>query len=107
MGSCQIRKIAGCAGMPGTFLPPPITTETACSRSRHAKRHVRHARAMMHVGIANPRWRGKRSRHSQRMPNPQFYVTGERPIEASLYVEFLLEIVEVCIRHDASWIFPK
>ena len=25
----------------------------------------------MHVGIANPRWRGKRSRHSWRMHNPQ------------------------------------
>ena len=26
-------------------------------------------------------WRGKRSRHSQRMRNPQFYVSGKRPIE--------------------------
>ena len=43
-------------------------------------RHVRHARAVMHVGIANPRWRGKRSRHSRRMRNPQFYVSGKRPM---------------------------
>ena len=35
---------------------------------------------MMHVGIANPRWRGKRSRHSGRMLNPQFYVSDKRPI---------------------------
>ena len=41
----------------------------------------RPARAVMHVGIANPRWRGKRSRHSRRMRNPQFYVPGKRPIE--------------------------
>ena len=34
----------------------------------------------MHVGIANPRWRGKRSRHFQRIRNPQFYVSGKRPI---------------------------
>ena len=34
----------------------------------------------MHVGIANPRWRGKRSRHSRRMRNPQFYVSGKRPM---------------------------
>ena len=34
----------------------------------------------MHVGIANLRWRGKRSRHSRRMCNPQFYVSGKRPI---------------------------
>ena len=31
-----------------------------------------HARAVMHVGIANPRWRGKRSLHSRRMRNLQF-----------------------------------
>ena len=37
-----------------------------------------HARAVMHVGIANPRWRGKRSRHSWRMRNPTFYVSGKR-----------------------------
>ena len=33
---------------------------------------MRDARAVMQVGIADPRWRGKRSRHSQRMRNPQF-----------------------------------
>ena len=48
--SCQIRKIAGAhaPGMPGTFSP-----FTAGKRSRHASRHVRHARAVMHVGIVN------------------------------------------------------
>ena len=35
----------------------------------------------MHVGIANLRRQGKRSRHSRRMCNPQFYVSGKRPIE--------------------------
>ena len=34
----------------------------------------------MHVGIANPRWRGKRSRHSRCMRNPQFYVSVKRSI---------------------------
>ena len=38
----------------------------------------------MHVGIANPRSRGKRSRHSRRMRNPQFYVSGKRPIQRIL-----------------------
>ena len=33
---------------------------------------------MMHVGIANTRCRGKRSRHSRRMRNPQFCVSGKR-----------------------------
>ena len=34
----------------------------------------------MHVGIANPRWREKRSWHSPHMRNPQFYVSGKRPM---------------------------
>ena len=40
----------------------------------------RHARAMMHVGIANPQWRVKHSRHSRRMHIPQKYVSGKRPM---------------------------
>ena len=37
---------------------------------------------MHHVGIANPRWWGKRSRNSRRMRNPQFYLSGKRPIDS-------------------------
>ena len=55
--------ITSIPGMPGMFSPPP-----------------RDARAVMHAGIGNPRWRGKRSRHSQRMRNPQFDVSGKRPM---------------------------
>ena len=50
--SCQIPKIAGCAcaGYAGNVFP-----DTLGQRSRHASRHVRDARAVMHAGIAN--WR--------------------------------------------------
>ena len=34
----------------------------------------------MHVGVINPLWREKRSRHFQRMRNPQIYVSGKRPV---------------------------
>ena len=37
--------------------------------------------AVMHVGIANPQWRGKRSLHTWRMRNLQYYVSGKRPME--------------------------
>ena len=47
--------------MPGTFSPPPTSKETASKQSRHASRHVHDARAVMQIGIANLRWRGKRS----------------------------------------------
>ena len=46
--------------------------------SHHAPRHVLDARGVMHVGIAKPRRRGKRSQHSRRMRNPHFYVSGKR-----------------------------
>ena len=78
----QIRKIASCAcaGNAGNAFPPLTSKETAIQQSRHASRHVRDARAVRHVGIANPRWRIKRSRHSRRMRNPQFHVSDKRPV---------------------------
>ena len=74
------------------------------------KINKRPARAVMHVGIANPRWRGKRSRHSRRMRNPQFYVPGKRPIKnwpvkINLLPSLLLCSVctEYCIMRYISW----
>ena len=58
--------------------------------SRHTSRHVRHARTVMYVGIANPRWRVKHSRHSRRMCNPQFYVSGKKPMYMKM-IKFKLE----------------
>ena len=43
-------RVAHAPGVPGTFLPA-----TTGKRPRHASRHARHARAVMHVGIANLR----------------------------------------------------
>ena len=39
--------------MPGTFSLPLTSTEIASWWSQHTSRHVRHARAWMHVGIAS------------------------------------------------------
>ena len=61
------------------FTPPPTSTKTASQRSRHASRHVRDARAVMHVGIAYPWWRGKRSRHSRRMRTRNFTNLAKGP----------------------------
>ena len=73
-------RVVHAPGNAENVSPPPTSKETAFKRTRHASRHVRHARAVMHVGIANPRWRGKRSRHSRRMRSPQFDVSGKRPM---------------------------
>ena len=72
--------VAHAPGIPGTFSPPSTPQGIVRKISRHASCHVRHARTVMHIGIAKPRWRGKRSRHSRRMRNPRFYVSGKRSI---------------------------
>ena len=84
--------------MPGTFSPPPASKETASQRSRHVSRHVRHARAVMHVGMSNPRWWGECSRHSRHMRNPQFYVSGKRPIIKPNYI-FLMPASSPWLHH--------
>ena len=80
--SCQILKIGvgHAPGMPGTFSPP----------SRISDPDMHHGTCVTHVpwcmlgslisGFLWSRWRGKHSRHSRRMRNPQFYVSGKRPM---------------------------
>ena len=65
--------------MPGTFSPPLFKNKPPVSDpGMHHGTCVTHA--VMFVAIANQQWRGKRSRNSRRMRNPQFYVSGKRPI---------------------------
>ena len=82
--SCQIRKSAGCAcaGNTGNVFPPP--------QFRYPDMH--HGMCVTHVPWCMPgslncifiwNWRrGKRSRHSRRMRNPQVYASGRGPIAA-------------------------
>ena len=73
------------------FSPPPISKETASWRSRHASRHVRDARAVMHVGIAYLRWRGKRSRHSRRMRTRSFTYLARGPWGTCRYIYHVVQ----------------
>ena len=66
--------------MQGTFSPPP----------RNSNPDMHHGTCVTHVSWCMPgsltsgflwsRWRGKRSRHSRCMRNPQFCVSGKRPM---------------------------
>ena len=68
------------AHAPGTFSPPP----------RISNPDMHHGMCIMNVrwcmlGLPTSsflwhRWRGKRSHHSRRMRNRQFYVSGKRPM---------------------------
>ena len=72
---------------------------------QHASRHVRDARAVMPVGNTNPRCRGKRSRHYQRMRNTQLYAPVKRPI-AHWATEICLCIQGKCIFHRRTKKIP-
>ena len=77
-------RVAHAPGLPGTFSPPPRVNDP----------DMHHGTCVAHVPWCMPgsltsgflwsRRRGKRSRHSRRMRNPQFYVSGERPIANAL-----------------------
>ena len=72
--------VAHAPGMPGTFFPPAWVSDP----------DMHHGTCVTHVPWCMPGsltsgflwswWRGKRSRHSRRMRNPQFYVSGKRPM---------------------------
>ena len=72
--------VAHAPGMPGTFSPAP----------RVSGPDMHHGTCVTHVpwcmsgsltsGFLWSRWRGKRSGHSRRMRNLQFYVSGKRPM---------------------------
>ena len=79
-------RVAHAPGMPGTFTPPLQASDPA----------MQHGTRVTHVPWCMPwsltssflwgRWRGKRSRHSRRMRNRQFYVSGKRSIGLPLLV---------------------
>ena len=64
--------------MPGTFSPPPRFSDS----DMHQGTCVTHVPWCMPgsliIGFLWSWWRGKRSRHSRRMRNPQFYASGKR-----------------------------
>ena len=69
------------AHAPGTFSPSPRVGEP----------DMHHGTCVTHVPWCMPgsltsrfllnQWRGKRSQHSRRMRNPQFYVSGNGPLQ--------------------------
>ena len=79
----QIRKIAGCACAGNAWNVFPVIRGVSDPG-------VHHGTCVTHVpwcmpgelnsGFLGSWWRGKHSRHSWRMRNPQFCVSGMRPI---------------------------
>ena len=74
-------RVAHAPGMLGTFSPPPWVSDP----DMHPSTCVTHVLWCMPGSLTSgflwSRWRGKHSRHSPRMRNPQFYVFGKMPMD--------------------------
>ena len=84
-------RVAHAPGMPGTFSPPPRVSDP----DMHHGTFVSHVPWCMPGSLTSgflwSRWRGKRSRHSRRMRNPQFYVSGKRPMQWFMSYHVILD----------------
>ena len=71
-------RVANAPGMPGMFPRHRLQRKPLVSDpGMHHDTCVTHVPWCM-SGSLTRRWQGKRSRHSRRMRNPQFYVSGKR-----------------------------
>ena len=86
LARCAKLRVAHAPKMSWTLSPPPRVSDL----------DMHHGTCVTHVSWCMPRsltsgflwiwWRGKRSRHSRRMRNPQIYVSGKRPIVVDVTV---------------------
>ena len=74
-------RITHAPGRPGTFSPPPRVSDPDMHHSTCVTHVPLCTLGSLTSGFFWSRWRGKRSRHSGRMHNPQFNVCGDRPME--------------------------
>ena len=77
-------RVAHALEMPGTFSPPSRVSDP----DTHYGTCVTHVpwckQGLLTSGFLGSRWRGKRSRYSRRMLNPQVSVSGKRPMDGLL-----------------------
>ena len=74
-------RVAHAPGMPGTFSPPPGVSDPDMHRGTCVTHVPWCMTGSLTSGFPLSRWRGKRSRHSRRMRNPQFHVSVKSPTE--------------------------
>ena len=73
-------RVAHEPGMPRTFSPPLWVTGLDIHHGPCVTHGPRCMPGSLTSGFLWSRWRGRRSRHSRRMCNPQFYASGKRPL---------------------------
>ena len=87
------------AHAPGTFSLPPWVSDPDMHHGTCVKHVPWCMPGSLTSGFLWNRWRGKRSRHSQRMRNPQFCVSGKRPIVSSWLSHDTMSLVSSDSRH--------
>ena len=78
-------QVAHAPGMPRTFSPPLWVSDLDMHHGTCVVHVPRCVPGSLTRGFLWSRWRGKRSRHTRRMHNPQFYVSGKRPMWRDIY----------------------
>ena len=73
-------QVAHAPGMPGTFSLPPRVSDPDMHHGTCVTHVPRSMPGSIISGFRWSRWRGSCSRHSRRMRNTRFYVSGKRPI---------------------------
>ena len=74
-------RVAHAPEMPGRFSPPSRVSDSDMHHGTCVTHVPRCMTGSLTSGFIWNRWRGKRSRHSRRMRNLQFCVSGKRPME--------------------------
>ena len=73
-------RVAYAPGIPGTFSPSPRVSNPDMHHGTCVTHVPRCVPGSLTSGTLWCRWRGKLYRHTGRMRNPQFYVSGKRPM---------------------------
>ena len=73
-------RVAHAPGMPGTFFPPQPVSDPDMHYGTCVTHGTWFKPGSLTSGFLWSRWRVKRYRHSRRMRNPQFCVSGKSPM---------------------------
>ena len=90
------------AHAPGTFSPPPPVSDPDMYHGTCVTHVPRCMPGSLNSGFLCSRWRGKRSRHSRRMRNPQVCLSAKKPITGTLSVLLLLRVRNQPFHHRKS-----
>ena len=100
-------RVAHAPVMLESFSPPPRVSDPDMHHGMCAKHVSWFMPGSLTSGFLWSRWRGKRSRHSRRMRNPQFYVSGKRPMRRIVFLLYKTLLFMIDINENVHWFKPQ